>query len=67
MAKSIKVRHKKRGRPATGKSPTITIRLPQPLIDGLDSWCEESGVTRSDALRNLIESELRKPRPKAGK
>jgi len=64
MAKSNTVRPKKgRGRPslapdATGRSPTITIRLPEPLIDGLDKLAEERGISRSDVMRHLVEQKL---------
>lgn len=64
MAKSNIVRQKKgRGRPplllaSDGKSPTITIRLPKPLIGDLDRLAKEQGLSRSDIVRRLIELAL---------
>ena len=57
------------GRPATGADPLVTFRLPQVMIDMLDSVAEAEGVTRSDILRELIDAGLNarklKRRPKA--
>lgn len=43
------------GRPATGTDPVVTLRLPQKLIDMLDSVAEAEGATRSDVMRELLE------------
>jgi hypothetical protein len=56
MAKSIKVHPKKRrGRPASGKDPLVSARLPQPLIDQVEAWSASNSVTRSEAIRRLVE------------
>jgi hypothetical protein len=60
MAKSIKVHPKRqRGRPATGKDPLVSARLPQPLIDQVEEWSASSEVSRSEAIRRLIEIGLK--------
>jgi hypothetical protein len=60
MAKSIKVHPKKRrGRPATGKDPLVSARLPQPLIDQVEQWSASNSVTRSEAVRRLVELGLK--------
>jgi hypothetical protein len=60
MAKSIKVNPKKRrGRPATGKDPLVSARLPQPVIDQLDGWAAKNDTTRSEAIRRLVELGLK--------
>jgi Arc/MetJ-type ribon-helix-helix transcriptional regulator len=59
MAKSIKVAQKKRGRPATGKHPHVAARMPQTLIDEIDRWAQRSDVSRSDAIRRLVELGLK--------
>jgi hypothetical protein len=64
MARSIKEIPKRRGRPATGKDPLVTARLPQDMIDSLDARAEADGVTRSETMRRLIEAGLKR-RPKA--
>jgi hypothetical protein len=60
MVGSIKVKPKKRGRPATGKDPFVGVRLPKEMIAGLDLWAEQNGATRSDAIRQFVELGLKK-------
>jgi Arc/MetJ-type ribon-helix-helix transcriptional regulator len=56
MAKSIKVHPKKRrGRPATGKDPLVSARLPQTLIDQVEHWAASNEASRSEAIRRLVE------------
>jgi hypothetical protein len=43
------------GRPPTGSDPVVTLRLPQQLIDMLDSVAKAEGATRSDVMRELLE------------
>jgi hypothetical protein len=59
MPKSIKVVPKKRGRPATGKDPLLTIRAPVELIAAIDAWASKEKIARSEAVRLLIEAGLR--------
>jgi hypothetical protein len=57
-----KKRRKKRrpGRPATGRDPSIPIRLPKKLLADIDAWAavyrneHELVMTRSTAIRCLI-------------
>jgi hypothetical protein len=64
MAKSIKVHQKKkRGRPATGKDPLVSARLPQPLVDQVEGWSASNSVTRSEAIRRLVELGLKVKSP----
>jgi hypothetical protein len=62
MAKSISVRHEKRGRPATGKTPTATLRLPEQLSEQIEVWSrkQSDAPTRSEAIRRLVEIGLSK-------
>ena len=56
MKPSIKVLpKKKRGRPATGRDPHVTSRMPQTLIDQVDAWAEANDTGRSEAFRRLVE------------
>ena len=48
------------GRPATGKDPVMTLRLPRALIGELEDWAKASGITRSSAVRLMIENGLMK-------
>jgi hypothetical protein len=59
MGKSIKVKPKKRGRPATGKDPLIGIRAPEELIAKIDRYAERQALTRSEAVRKLLEHALK--------
>jgi hypothetical protein len=65
MTKSISVTpKKKRGRPATGRDPHVTARLPQDLIDAIERWAEKGGASRSEAIRRLVEIGLKAKTPK---
>jgi hypothetical protein len=57
MAKSIHVIHKKRGRPATGHDPVLTVRLPQTTRMAVENWAKQQKdrPSRSEAIRRLIE------------
>jgi hypothetical protein len=56
MKRSIKVTpKKKRGRPATGRDPHVTSRMPQPLIDQVEAWAAANDTGRSEAFRRLVE------------
>ena len=60
MKKSIKVHPKKtRGRPATGKDPLVSARLPQGLIDQVEHWAASNETSRSEAVRRLVELGLK--------
>jgi hypothetical protein len=56
MKKSIKVMPKKRrGRPATGKHPQVVLRMPAKLIETVESIAASESVTKSEAIRKLLE------------
>ena len=60
MARSTKkVTPKKRGRPATGKDPLVSTRMPATLIQDIDAWAEGGNVGRSEAVRQLVEIGLK--------
>ena len=57
--KSIKVRPKKWGRPATGKDQLVGVRLPDATIRRIGAWAKREGVaSRSDAIRLLLDQSL---------
>jgi hypothetical protein len=61
MGRSIKkVPPKRRGRPATGKDPLVSTRMPMALIAEIDAWADGSDVKRSEAIRRLVELGLKK-------
>jgi hypothetical protein len=59
MAKSISVKRKKRGRPATGTEPLYGIRFKDQLMNEIMQWAAENAVTRSVAIRRLVELGLK--------
>ena len=60
MKRSISVKQKKRGRPATGIRPIVGIRLSDIDIVRVDRWAAEHKVNRSEAIRLLIDRGLKK-------
>jgi len=72
MAKSISVTPKKRGRgrPATGKDPVMTVRLPKSLTERIDAHAKSRAESRSEVMRRWIEAGLaadEAPAPKRGR
>jgi hypothetical protein len=65
MKKSISVHQKKRGRPATGRDPAVTIRLPETVLASVEHWAmsQEDQPPRSQAIRQLVEIGLSKSTP----
>jgi hypothetical protein len=62
MRKSIKVHQKKKvGRPATGRDPAVTIRLPSDVLGQVEDWAkrQEDQPARSPAIRRLVELGLK--------
>ena len=52
------------GRPPTGITPLVAFRPPGELVEAIDKWAAASGVSRSEAMRRLIEAGLeRRPKP----
>jgi hypothetical protein len=51
MKKPITVQPKKRGRPATGKDPLLTVRAPRSVIQAIEDWAAKNQITRSAAVR----------------
>ena len=44
----------------------VSMRLPAERIEAIDDWAEKEGVSRSEAIRRLVEQALGEP-PKATK
>ena len=56
MTKPIKVTPKKgRGRPAIGKDPHVTARMPAETINQVETWAAANDAGRSEAIRRLVE------------
>jgi Arc/MetJ-type ribon-helix-helix transcriptional regulator len=63
MKRSITVTpKKKRGRPATGRDPHVTARMPQSIIDQIERWALSNDASRSEAIRRLVELGLKAKR-----
>jgi metal-responsive CopG/Arc/MetJ family transcriptional regulator len=56
-----KVTPKKPGRPATGRDPVLTVRLPPALRSAIETWAKQENdkPSRSEAIRRLIEFALK--------
>jgi hypothetical protein len=57
MAKSITVKRKKAGRPATGTEPLYGVRISDELMGQIQKWGRDA--TRSEAIRRLVELGLK--------
>jgi hypothetical protein len=51
-------RRQKAGRPATGKDPLISFRIPQDVINEIEGWAAIRALSRSGAIRQLIDVAL---------
>jgi hypothetical protein len=62
MNKSIRVKPKKRGRPATGKNPLMGFRAPPEIRASIVRWAETQPdqPSLSEAIRRLVELGLSK-------
>jgi Arc/MetJ-type ribon-helix-helix transcriptional regulator len=61
MRASIPVIHKKRGPPPTGKTPIISLRLPDDYREAIDAWIAEHPdpkPSRSEAIRFALKDWL---------
>jgi hypothetical protein len=59
MAKSISVKRKTRGRPATGTEPLYGVRISDALMTEIMQWAKSHDASRSEAIRRLVEIALR--------
>jgi hypothetical protein len=65
MKKAISVHRNPRGRPATGQDPLISARVPVDVVASIKAWGNAKGITRSEAIRRLVELGLTvKPKAK---
>ena len=64
MGRSISVNEKKRGRGRPkkpgGQDVLVAGRIPPPLVVTLDAYAAKLGITRSEAVRQLIEAGLKR-------
>ena len=59
MKKAIYVHKKSRGRPATGHDPLLSARIPASVVASIVAWQTKTGITRSEAIRRLVELGLK--------
>ena len=50
---------KARGSRTSSKDPTISVRMPQDLLDPLEALARAEGKARSDIMRHAIAAHLR--------
>jgi hypothetical protein len=67
MKKSISVNKKSRGHPKRSRGrpkktggvyPVTAVRLPPELVRAVEAWAENQKLSRSDAVRQLVERGL---------
>jgi metal-responsive CopG/Arc/MetJ family transcriptional regulator len=51
---------KKRGRPATGRDPHISIRLPTDILAAVERFAEAEELTRSEVIRVAVADYLKR-------
>ena len=57
----VTIKQRRRGPPAVVDADgTLAIKLPLKLAAAVDAWRKQVGVTRSEAIRRLVELGLRK-------
>jgi len=57
----VTIKQRRRGPPAVVNADgTLAIKLPLKLAAAVDAWRKQVGVTRSEAIRRLVELGLRK-------
>jgi Ribbon-helix-helix protein, copG family len=59
MAKSLSVKLKKAGRPATGTEPLYGVRISDALMRQITDWAKVQDTSRSEAIRRLVEIGLK--------
>jgi len=60
MPRPKNIVRRKPGRPKTGITPIVGLRLSNELTAAIDAWGESHQVTRSEAIRRLVELTLTK-------
>jgi hypothetical protein len=60
MAKSIAVKQKKRGRPATGFDPLVGVRMSPESRQAIEAWAKDQAdkPSLSEAVRRLVDQAL---------
>ncbi len=57
--KKTKSKRKKLGRPRkNGPGVAVMIRMHAPQLDAIDDWIGESGLSRPEAIRQLVDHAL---------
>ena len=52
---SVEFKARTVGRPATGKDPHMTARFPVELVAAVEDWAASNDVSRSEAIRKLVQ------------
>jgi hypothetical protein len=54
----VKQKKRGRGRPATGTTPHLGLRLPKSVIDRLEVEAAARGLSRSELIRRLLDGAM---------
>lgn len=63
MKKAIPKLEKKRGRPATGKDPVMSLRMPPEIRERAEDVADSKGITLSKAIIEVLAKHLPKKAP----
>lgn len=66
MARNSVIRKRKRGRPATGTDPLLPVRFPPELKAAVEKWARANGLSRSEAIRQLVDRALNSKKARRG-
>lgn len=45
---------RRRGRPATGRDPLVSLRLPKEALEAVEGIAKDEGVARSEVIRRAV-------------
>ncbi|WP_349371278.1 ribbon-helix-helix protein, CopG family [Salinarimonas sp.] len=45
---------RRRGRPATGRDPLVSLRLPREALEAVEGIAKDEGVARSEVIRRAV-------------
>ena len=56
VKKIVRQNQRKVGRPVTvAAEKSVTVRLPEKLVDAIDAWTSSGKASRSETIRELLE------------
>ena len=60
MAKTTRKKKAASRQPSSGSGTPLMVRVQPPMLKALDRWVGNTGITRPEAIRQILEHTLRK-------